>query len=82
LPEGFSKIEENFTEQQKQSGGENSEVDYFFEMPLQTAKSVVGFKHDEAGLEDGSFQVFKDDSSSSFTEQTDDQRAKPWWKLW
>jgi len=69
LPEGFSKIKETFAEQQKQSGGVNSDTDYFFEIPLQTAKRIVGFKHDEVGHEDESFQVFKYDSSSSFPKQ-------------
>jgi hypothetical protein len=59
LPDGYSAIETEFTEKQKQAGGEGSDTDYFFEIPLQTARSVAGFKHDESGPEDAGFMVFK-----------------------
>ncbi|MGA2425724.1 MAG: hypothetical protein ABSG07_17095 [Terriglobales bacterium] len=73
LPDGYSAIERKFAEQQKESGGEKSDTEYFFEIPLQTARSIVGFKHDEAAPEDGSFKVFKG---------TTYKRTKPWWKPW
>lgn len=74
MPDKYAAIAEEFSEKQKQSGGENSDTDYFFEIPLQTAKSIVGFKHDETEQEFGYFQIFRGGSASSF--------AKPRWKFW
>lgn len=82
LPDGYSAIEREFAEQQVQAGGKKADTDYFFEIPLQMAKSIVGFKHDESGLEDESFAVFKADSSLLRTASIPIQGKKPWWKLW
>jgi hypothetical protein len=82
LPDGYAAIEQEFAGQQKHSGGEKSDTNYFFEIPLQMARSIVGFKHDEAGLEDRSFKVFKEGKASPFAGPIADQRTKPWWKLW
>ena len=78
MPDKYAAIAEEFSEKQKQSGGENSDTDYFFEIPLQTAKSIVGFKHDEIEQEFGHFQIFRGGSASSFA----NQEAKPRWKFW
>ena len=82
LPDGYSAIERKFTEQQKQSDGKTSGTDYIFEIPLQMARSIVGFKHDEAGPENESFKIFKGGTSLALKDPNTDQRAKPWWKLW
>jgi len=75
LPDSYAAIQSQCAEEQEQAGGKNSDVDYFFDIPLKTAKSIVGFKHDDDdGLEDNSFEVFKAQTTSSQT--------KPWWKLW
>ena len=46
-------------EAQRAEGGDESDVDYFFEIPLKTAQSIVGFKHDEEcpHISEGSFAV-------------------------
>lgn len=82
LPEGYPAIERKYAELQEQSGGEKSGVDYFFEIPLQTAKGIVGFKHDETAPEDESFQVFEGRKSPDAAGAHLDQNSKPWWKLW
>ena len=75
LPDSYAAIQRQCAEEQEQAGGKNADVDYFIDIPLQTAKSIVGFKHDDDdGLEDASFEVFKIQACSSQT--------KPWWKLW
>jgi len=75
LPDGYQAIERRFAEQQRNSSGVGSDTDYFFEVPLQTARSIVGFKHDESGVEGGSFLVFNGGASSQMA-------TKPWWKFW
>jgi hypothetical protein len=46
-------------DQQVAEGGEAAGVDYLFEIPLEVAKSLVGFKHDEScpHLIGGRFEV-------------------------
>jgi hypothetical protein len=83
LPDGYSLIEQEFTELQKQAGGEDSDTDYFFEIPLQTAKGIVGFKHDEpGGAADATFIVFKSTTSQPDVNSTANQKRKSWWKPW
>src|SRR5262249_47772900 len=48
LPESFPPIKTEMEEAQRAAGGDDADVDYFFEIPLKVAHSIVGFKHDEA----------------------------------
>lgn len=71
LPPDYENIKDTFSLKQEQAGGKDADTDFFFDIPLQAAKSVVGFKHDEdSGLESGSFDVYQS------------SKSKPWWKLW
>jgi hypothetical protein len=46
-PPAFSEIRQAMEEMQRAEGGDDADVDYIFEIPLQLAESLVGFKHDE-----------------------------------
>jgi len=83
LPAEYPAIKQEHAEEQKQAGGSEAHVDYFFEIPLHTAKNIVGFKHDEVdpAIEDESFMVFELDAVRS-GERIENQDKKPWWKLW
>jgi hypothetical protein len=73
LPDGYADIKNSLSGEQDEAGGKESDTDYFFDIPLQTAKSIVGFKHDEdSGLEDDSFDVFEGAPDS----------PRPWWRFW
>ena len=73
LPEGYSDIKNALSKKQEDAGGTEADTDYFFDIPLATAKRIVGFKHDEdSGVEDSSFEIFEGPGAS----------AKPWWKFW
>lgn len=48
LPDVFQKIKAEKEEMQRKEGGDQADVDYIFEIPLLVAKSLIGFKHDEA----------------------------------
>ena len=52
---------------------QDSEVDYFFEVPLILARELCGFKHDEAcdGLNYEQFLVYSKDPGK-----------KKWWQFW
>jgi hypothetical protein len=83
LPDAYRVIEGRFSKEQSQSGGEKSDTDYIFEIPMQTAKSVVGFKYDELGSDDEDFSVFEAETPSPpASGPASAQGAKPWWKLW
>lgn len=82
LPDDYAAIEEESAEQQKQAGGMKADTDYFFEIPLQAARGLVGFKHDEACLDDESFEVFEGDTASPVANQLSAGVRKQWWKLW
>jgi hypothetical protein len=82
LPTGYSAIEREFSEEQKKAGGKKADVDYFFEIPLQTAKGIVGFKHDESSPEDEGFEIFNGPTRSPSASQKSVQGQRPWWKLW
>jgi hypothetical protein len=72
-PPGYPQIKSSLSKQQEDAGGKNADTDYLFDIPLVTAASIVGFKHDEDnGLEESSFDVFDGPDAAS----------KPWWKLW
>jgi hypothetical protein len=73
LPEAFGDIKRSLSADQENAGGKDAETDYFFDIPLTTSKSIVGFKHDEeSNLEENSFEVFEALANS----------PRPWWKLW
>jgi hypothetical protein len=78
LPDGYSAIENEFAGKQRDAGGERSDTDYIFEIPLQVARSIVGFKHDEPGGEARGFKVFECEICTSATDKTTKSR----WKFW
>jgi hypothetical protein len=83
LPDAYPAIEERFSEELSQSGGEKSDTDYIFEIPMQTAKTIVGFKYDELGSDDEDFSVFEAQTSSPpASGPVPAQGTKSRWKLW
>jgi hypothetical protein len=82
LPDAYAAIEKELSEEQKQAGGINADTDYFFDIPLQTAKSIVGFKHDEPSAEDDNYQIFTLRADPSPGARGPDRNGRPWWKFW
>ena len=58
-PEIYAAIRKDMEELQLAEGGDDAVVDYISEIPLDVAKSLVGFKHDEINphLTGGRFEV-------------------------
>jgi hypothetical protein len=55
------------------------QADYFFDIPLELAKRMVSFKHDEVmpGIDVDHFEIFRlvDDGLLS-------RSTRPWWRFW
>lgn len=78
-PRQFSELRERYSSKQDAEGGEKADVDWIFEIPLELAKSYVGFKHDEETpeIEDGSFEILKLSHDGLVAEA-----SKSWWRFW
>ena len=76
LPRGFEAMAAAHMEAQEADGGEKAGVDHYFDIPLNAAKEITGFKHDEdiLGVDYESFEVLRKTSSSTDT--------RPWWRFW
>ena len=53
MPSGFDQIRDHLISQQEAEGGSEAEVDYVYDIPLDTAKLVSGFSWSETEPEDG-----------------------------
>ena len=47
LPAAYAAIRDRLLAQQQAAGGAKAEVDYLFDIPVDLAQSLVGFKHDQ-----------------------------------
>ena len=76
LPGGFESMAAEQKEAQEADGGEKAGVDHYFEIPLNAAKEIIGFKHDEdiPGINYEGFEVLNKGPSSA--------ESKPWWRFW
>ncbi len=76
LPRGFEVMAAEHKQAQEADGGEKAGVDHYFDIPLNAAKEVIGFKHDEdiPGVDYEGFEVLRKTSLSS--------DSKPWWRFW
>jgi hypothetical protein len=53
MPSGFDQIRDHLLSQQKSEDGSEAEVDYVFDIPLDTARLVSGFSWSETEPADG-----------------------------
>ncbi len=76
LPPEFNDIYASLKQEQDDSGGDKSDVDYIHDVPVSLAKAVTSFRHDHdiQGDSPEPFEVLASRSSSA--------SAKPWWKIW
>jgi hypothetical protein len=76
LPSSFQPMADAFAAKQQAECGETAAVDYYFEIPLNAARLITGFKHDEnvPGLDYEQFDLLQEMNSS--------EHKRPWWKVW
>lgn len=75
LPASYADALRNAQEAQDAEDAGDAAVDFFFEVPLQLARDVVGFKHDEGmpNVNYKAFQVYDSPSGNS---------RRKWWQVW
>jgi hypothetical protein len=78
-PEAFEDLRARYFARQAAAGGASADVDHIADIPLELARSTVGFKHDEItpGIDNTSFRALRVAPSGLLTEAT-----RPWWKFW
>ncbi len=78
LPAHYEDIKSDYISRQNAEGGENSDVDFIFDIPLQVARQICGYKHDEGS------SPWMSPGPVVFTELANAgaATAKPWWKFW
>jgi len=78
LPPALSAIRARLESEQEAAGGDTADVDYLFDVPVELAKAVTGFRHDEdvGGTEPPLFEVLASDAAA------DSKNREPpaWWK--
>ena len=77
-PAHFETIKDDFVSRQKAEGGEDADVDFIFDIPLQVAKKICGYKHDEGS------PLWIPPGPVAFTQlgKSETTASKPWWKFW
>jgi len=62
LPPSFQSMANALAAKQEAEGGKTAEVDHYFDIPLNAAKAITGFKHDEKvpGLDYEKFDLLQD----------------------
>ncbi|WP_157489285.1 hypothetical protein [Lysobacter sp. Root916] len=76
LPPQFNDIYASLKQEQDDSGGDKSDVDYIHDVPVSLAKVITSFRHDQ-DIQGGPPEPFEALASSSSPAS-----AKPWWKIW
>ncbi len=76
LPPGFEAMAAAHKEAQAVDDVEKADVDHYFDIPLNAAKAVIGFRHDEEspGVDYEGFEVLLKASTS--------EDRGPWWRFW
>lgn len=78
LPAHYESIKNDCISQQNTEGGDDADVDFIFDVPLQVAKQICGYKHDE----DPSPWVPPGPVAFTQLGASNTRGGKPWWKFW
>ena len=58
-PPEFQSVRDRLMREQNQDGGEDAEVDHVFEIPVETAAAICGYRHDQGKFDWGEPQFSK-----------------------
>ena len=76
LPAAFVAIRDRLRAEQAADGGREADVDHLFDIPVELARSMTGYRHDEdvPGMPAAAFEVLVHAASP--------HGKRPWWKKW
>lgn len=76
VPVDFEAMAAVHIKMQEAEGGDKAGVDHYFDIPLNAAKSIIGFKHDEDvhGVDYDKFEVLRKAAKT--------KDRKSWWHFW
>jgi hypothetical protein len=74
LPSQFEDIRTSLMQQQDSEGGDAADVDFIFDIPLELARTVCGFKHDMTQFDWGEPEFFE---AKPIEQTTQGMTAKP-----
>lgn len=76
-PASFTSVKDRLLAQQESEGGDDADVDFVFDLPLELADEIVDFKHD------GATTSYPDVFEALEPRSPDSPLVKkPWWKFW
>jgi hypothetical protein len=78
-PAPYSVAQKQAQEQQDAEDLGPKEVDFYFEVPLETAKAIAGFKHDE---ENTAFDYQRFEVYISSSKPLGERATGKWWEVW
>jgi hypothetical protein len=78
-PDSFEELRSRCFAAQESARGDEVGVDYVADIPLELARSIVGFKHDEANpeIDDARFRALRQEPTGLLAKAT-----RPRWKFW
>lgn len=59
LPDQYLAIRERLIQEQDENGGKKSKVDHIFDVPIELAKAITGFRHDLCTDEEDPWEVLE-----------------------
>jgi len=67
MPAAFASIRDELQSKQEEAGGPKADVDYIFDLPVELARTLTGYRHDAAikGEHDEPFEVLAETSSTA-----------------
>ena len=79
LPEAFDDLRARTFARQAAAGGDDLGVDYIAGIPLDLARSIVGFQHDEInpGIDNAGFRALRQEATGLLA-----GARRGWWKFW
>jgi hypothetical protein len=73
-PAAFAEIRDQLRAKQADAGGQKAGVDYIFDIPVELAHSLTGYRHDHdiPGMPKDAFEVLESTSTTP--------ERRPWWR--
>lgn len=76
-PVELEEVRRSCAVSQAREGGEEAEVDFFFEIPVELARGLTGFRHDALVPGSPGFEVLRAAKGGAVS-----RAARPWWRFW